>query len=195
MLTVLQSLVWKKMRICSLAWNGTWVNLKANLMALNVNEEQIYQNGVIWGLWADGQQHVLENAVPVAPRGNVPLTIKNKLSRNQPGTFNLYISGFPEGLPQSKYCIRHLIRFWTDSVTCSHKLTALKQVSLPWQQRDLCPDACRISSADSPAQEAGLQTACRKESLLKYWDYALTHQHLHTYPEAGFATGMHKERE
>lgn len=54
---------------------------------------------------------MLENAVPVAPRGNVPLTIKNKLSRNQPETFNLYISGFPEGLPRSKYCIHHLIRF------------------------------------------------------------------------------------
>jgi len=37
----------EKLRICSLSWKETWVNLKANLMALNVNEEQIYQNGVI----------------------------------------------------------------------------------------------------------------------------------------------------
>lgn len=29
-------------------------------MALNVNEEQIYQNDVIWGLWADEQQHALD---------------------------------------------------------------------------------------------------------------------------------------
>lgn len=58
----MQSLEWKKMRICSLDWIGTWVNLEANLMASNVNEEQIYQNGVIWGLSAGGQQHVLENA-------------------------------------------------------------------------------------------------------------------------------------
>jgi len=125
----------EKLRICSLSWKETWVNLKANLMALNVNEEQIYQNGVIWGLWADGQQHVLENAVPIAPRENVPLNIKNKLFRNQPGTFNLYISAFPEGLPWREYCICHLIRFWTDSAPCSHKLTTPKQESLPWEQR------------------------------------------------------------
>lgn len=42
---------------------------------------------------------MLENAVPIAPRENVPLNIKNKSFRNQPETFHLYISGFPEGLP------------------------------------------------------------------------------------------------
>lgn len=50
--------------IWSLAWKRTWVNLKAKFMALNVNEEQIYRaDCVIWGLWADEQQHVLDNIV------------------------------------------------------------------------------------------------------------------------------------
>jgi len=58
------------------------------------------------------------------------------------------------------------------------------------------PDACRIILADSPSQEAELQTVSRKTIPLKCWDSKQTYQHLYTSkthadPEAGFATGIH----
>lgn len=59
---------------------------------------------------------------------------------------------------------------------------------------------CRIILADSPSQDAELQTVGRKTISLKYWDFKQTYRDLytsetHTDPEAGFATGIHKKTE